>query len=60
MSYVMGLDPSLASTGLIVLDSSGALTARERITSLPSGPMVAARLRHRVRRGVRRVAEKGL
>ena len=45
MNYVMGLDPSLTSTGLIVLDESGALQSRDRITSQPSGPMVASRLR---------------
>ena len=42
---VMGIDPSLTSTGVIVLDSRGEIVAKERITSKPSGPLVSSRMR---------------
>jgi crossover junction endodeoxyribonuclease RuvC len=44
MKHVMGLDPSLTATGLIVLDELGAIAHRQLISSEPSGPLVSNRL----------------
>jgi len=43
-NHVIGIDPSLSATGVIVLDDAATLIAHKVVTSKPSGPLVGARM----------------
>ncbi len=60
MRYVMGVDPSLTCTGVVVLGDDGSLIVSDRVTSTPAGRNVSSRMRRcqSLFSGVMRSAEK--
>lgn len=44
MNYVMGIDPSLTSTAVVILDEPGEIVRCDRIVSKPCGPLVSDRI----------------
>jgi crossover junction endodeoxyribonuclease RuvC len=54
VNHVMGVDPSLSGTGIMVLDESGSVASKTIVSSPPCGPFAQARM-DRIEKMVREI-----